>query len=99
RTSPEVSHGTSNLTVIAFTDYQCPACRKASPAMMAAIARDGNIRLVYKDWPIFGERSDRAAQVALAAHRQGIYPAVHEMLMSSPGLGDAAMRNAVEQAG
>ena len=98
-TSPEISHGAADLTVVAFTDYQCPACRKADPAMRRAVARDGNVRLVYKDWPIFGERSVRAAQVALAADRQDIYPPVHHALMRASRIDDAAMRQAVEQAG
>ena len=66
--------------------------------MRKAVARDGNIRLVYKDWPIFGAQSERAAKVALAADRQGIYPSVHHALMHMPVDGQS-MRRAVEQAG
>jgi protein-disulfide isomerase len=97
--SPQVSAGTADVTLILFSDYQCPACRKADPAMQAAIAEDGNVRIVYKDWPVFGERSERAAEVALAAQNQGIYPQVHHALMSSRGLHDAALRQAVESSG
>ncbi|WP_126174210.1 DsbA family protein [Altericroceibacterium xinjiangense] len=97
--SPETVRGNGNLTVVMFTDYQCSACRKADPALRRAVARDGNVRVVYKDWPILGERSERAATVALAAHRQGIYPSVHRQLMKSPSLDDTALRNAVEGAG
>ena len=61
--------------------------------------RDGNVRVAYKDWPIFGERSVRAAEVALAAERQGIYPSVHRALMRAPRIDDAATRDAVEEAG
>jgi protein-disulfide isomerase len=99
RRSPQVVRGEGNLTVVMFTDYQCPSCRLADPALRAAIARDGNIRLIYRDWPIFGERSERAAKVALAAHRQGIYPALHQRLMTSASLDEAALRAAVEHAG
>lgn len=99
KTSPTITYKQSNLTLVAFTDYQCPACRKAHPAMMAAVGRDGKVRLVFKDWPVFGERSERAARVALAADRQGIYPEVHGAFMSSPTLDDAAMQRAVVRAG
>jgi protein-disulfide isomerase len=97
--SPQVSAGTADLTLVVFSDYQCPACRKADTAMRAAIAEDGNVRIVYKDWPVFGKRSERAAEVALAARHQGIYPKVHHALMSSPSLLDAALREAVEDSG
>ena len=97
--SPRTVASNTNLTVVMFTDYQCPACRKADPALQAAIARDGNVQVVYKDWPIFGERSERAAKMALGAHRQGIYPSLHHQLMKSPALDDAALREAVELVG
>ena len=97
--SPQVSAGTADVTLVVFSDYQCPACRKADPAMRAAIAEDGNVRIVYKDWPVFGERSERAAEVALASRHQGIYPKIHHALMSSRSLQDSALREAVEDAG
>ncbi len=97
--SPEVLSGAADLTLVVFTDYQCPACRKADPEMRAAIAEDGNIRVVYKDWSIFGERSERAAEVALAAHYQGIYSPVHHALMRSRSLDDSAFRQAIQDAG
>lgn len=99
RGSPVTVQGTGNLTIVVFTDYQCAACRAASPQLSRAIARDGNIRVVYKDWPIFGERSEKAAAVALAANRQGIYLSVHHKLMTLPTFDDVALRNAVEGAG
>jgi protein-disulfide isomerase len=97
--SPQITFGHGDLTIVLFTDYQCPACRKADRAMQRAIARDGNVRVVYRDWPIFGERSERAARIALATHRQGIYAAVHHALMRSSGLDEARLHNIVERSG
>lgn len=99
RSSPQLVLGDASLTVVIFTDYRCPACRKADPAFREAISRDGNVRVVYRDWPIFGERSERAAEVALAAHQQGIYPPLHHQLMRSARFDDAALRATVEQVG
>ncbi len=90
----------ATLTMVVFTDYLCPACRAAHPAMAAAVAGDGRVRVVWRDWPIFGPRSERAARVAIAAARQGIYPAVHDALMSGPPpVDDAVLRRAVAAAG
>jgi len=97
--APQEIRGEGNLTVVIFTDYQCPSCRMADPALRAAMARDGNVRVVYRDWPVFGERSERAARVALAAHRQGVYSALHHRLMTSASLADPALRVAVEEVG
>jgi protein-disulfide isomerase len=100
RAAPRATPPGATLTMVVFTDYQCPACRVAHPAMAAAVAADGRVEVVYRDWPIFGPRSERAARVAIAAARQGIYPAVHDALMTGPPpLDDAVLRRAVEGAG
>jgi len=88
------------LTLVVFTDYQCPACKLADPAMNAAIAADGHVRIVYRDLPIFGPRSERAARVAIASSHQGLYSAVHQRLMQERrSLEDPVIREAVEAAG
>lgn len=98
--SPSTTVDDPTLTLVVFTDYQCPACKRANAAMEAAVAKDGRVRLVYRDWPIFGAVSERAARVAIAADRQGIYPAVHRQLMDEwRRLDDQVLRDAVEGAG
>lgn len=73
-----------DVTIVAFFDYNCPFCMKAQPNLIRLVAEDKKIRLVYKDWPIFGGVSMYAAQVALAAKWQGKYVAVHDALMGAP---------------
>jgi protein-disulfide isomerase len=99
RVSPQTTQGAGDLTVVVFTDYQCSACRAAEPALSRAVASDGNVRVIYREWPIFGERSERAARIALAAHRQGRYLAVHRALMRVRAFDDGAVRTAAESAG
>ena len=67
RTYPSQEAPDSTLTLIVFTDYRCPACRRADPEMEAAIAKDGHVRVIYRDWPIFGPLSEHAARIAIAA--------------------------------
>lgn len=98
--APSFSPGDPTLTLVVFTDYQCPACKRANTAMEAAVARDGHVRVVYRDWPIFGAVSEHAARIAIAAHRQGIYPKVHRRLMEEwRRLDDDVLRDAVEASG
>ena len=99
RTAPVEDNLSADLTLIVFTDYRCPACRGAHPGMKRAIARDGKVRVVYKDWPIFGPASERAAEVALASDLQNIYPSVHDQLMTGPANTDISLRHAVGLAG
>ncbi len=100
RESPRLDNPAADLTVVIFTDYQCPACKLSAPALAAAVRRDGRIRLIFKDWPILGPVSATAARVAVAANRQGIYPALHARLMQERrSLDDAVLQDAVEAAG
>ena len=93
--SPSVGPANGDVTVIVFTDYLCPICRGADPALDRVRAADPKIRVVYKDWPLFGARSRYAARVALAADRQGKYLAVHNAMMRTRRSLDAATVQAV----
>jgi protein-disulfide isomerase len=98
--SPEEGPADASLRLAVFTDYRCPACRHAFPAMEEAVRSDGKVRVIYKDWPIFGPPSERAASVALACAEQGIYPAVHRRLMTdSRTIDDDMLQEIVTDAG
>lgn len=99
RSSPADGNSAADLTLIVFTDYRCPGCRAAFPAMKRAVTKDRKVRIVYKDWPIFGEASERAAEVALASDFQNIYPLVHARLMTGRTDSDVALKIAVERSG
>lgn len=81
--APSVGPRGADVTIVIFTDYQCPVCRATDPALERLIRRDPRVRVLFKDWPIFGARSIRAARIALAADRQGKYWAMHRALMES----------------
>lgn len=98
--SPSHEVAKPTLTLVVFTDYQCPACKLANPAMERAIQKDGHVRIVYRDWPIFGAVSEQAARIAIASHRQGIYAKVHSRLMNERRpLSDRVMRDAITKSG
>lgn len=99
---PEVPVGGNregSLTIVSFFDYNCPFCRRSSGPLDEVVREDGDIRLIYKDWPILSEASVTGAVLALAAHRQGRYEPAHHALMSLEGRADdAAMHDAVSNA-
>lgn len=89
-----------DLTIFVFSDYQCPSCRLLHPDLERAVATDGRIRLVYKDWVVFGDRSRRAARVAIAAQWQHRHDAINDLFMrGATGLDDAALARAAAQSG
>lgn len=98
--APRSGPADATLTVVVFGDYQCPACRFASPALHQTAAADGKVMLIYKEWPVFGPLSERAARLALASDRQGIYSKFHQALMKDPRrLDETVFRDVAEATG
>jgi protein-disulfide isomerase len=89
------------VTVIEYFDYDCPVCRRLAPELGKLVQHDAGVRLIYKDWPIFGEASEYAAYCSFAAARQGKYQAVHEALIGSRRDLDSedAVRSTLKEAG
>jgi protein-disulfide isomerase len=99
RDTPKVSRP-AVLVPRARVGYRCPYCRIMEPRLQELLARDQSVRLVLKDWPIFGGMSVYAAQVAIAAGWQGKYAPVHDALFALPRTMDRdAVRNVARKAG
>ncbi len=89
-----------DVTIVAYSDYNCPYCRKIDPVLHKVARDDGRIRLVFKDWPILGKASVHAARLALAAKYQGKYAEAHTALISAPGrLSEANIAGVLARAG
>ena len=73
------------VTVVEFFDYNCGWCKRGHPHLLAALKADGDIRLVFKEYPILAPSSRLAARAALAAAKQGKYREMHNRLMSNRG--------------
>lgn len=98
--APVSGNPKGNVTIVAFLDYNCPFCKKAAPDLARLVREDGQIRLVYKDWPVIAETSVYAAQLALAAGYQGAYAKAHDALMATKGrLGREQIAAAIKGAG
>ena len=90
-----------DITIVEFTDYNCGYCKKAHPEIAELVASDGNIRLIYKEFPILGADSLAAAQFAMATLMVSgpeAYDKVNNALMNKRGAtstaGLIAMANA-----
>jgi len=84
-TSPVGGNPQGNVTIVEFFDYRCPYCKQMEPALEALLREDGNIRIVYKEFPILGKDSVYASHMALAAKKQGKYDAFHAAMMATKG--------------
>ena len=97
---PVLGNPAGDLTIVEYFDYQCPFCKRYHPDLVRAVERDGNIRLLMKDWPIFGATSVRAAQLALGGLADGTYGGAHDALMATEGrLSDQEVNETLQAAG
>lgn len=97
--SPVGGNPDGDVTVVEFFDYQCSYCKRAAPDVVSLLKNDGNIRLVYKEWPILGPDSVFAARAALASRAQGKYLEFHEAVMNQRQVSEASVIRAAEELG
>ncbi|MCX7117950.1 MAG: DsbA family protein [Legionellales bacterium] len=89
-----------NVTMVEFFDYQCIHCKKMAPTIAGLIQKDSNLRVVYKEFPIFGKSSEVASQAALAAGMQGKYMQMHDALLKvEKRLDDQIVMNTAQSIG
>lgn len=84
--APMAVRGSPNapLTVVEFTDFQCPYCRAAVDPMEQFVAsRGSDIRWIVRAFPLdFHLDSELATEAALAAGEQGKFWEMHDILFS-----------------
>ena len=85
RRDPSIGSPDATVTVVEFFDYQCPYCKRMADDLVELAAEDSDLRIVFKEFPVFGDGSTLAARAALAADKQGKYTEFHLALMSLPG--------------
>ena len=74
-----------DVSVVVFFDYACPYCRQGHADVNRLVADDGNIRIVYRDFPVLSPASDEAAMASLSAAQQGRYQQFHNAMFETSG--------------
>lgn len=87
------------VPIAIFNDFNCPYCRSLEARLMARADADPRINLTWRDMPLLGEGSSRAARAALAARFADKERAAREYLWANglrPGpAAQAAMADAL----
>ncbi len=73
------------VTIVELADFECPGCRAASEVLEKLYqSRPGDIRLVFKHYPIaYHVNAKLAAQAAYAAQQQGRFWPMHKILFEN----------------
>lgn len=86
-TSPVGGNPNGNVTVVEFFDYHCGFCKRVFPSVQKLIKEDGNIRYVFKEFPILAPESEMAARAGLSVWetQPDKYFDFHAALMEAKG--------------
>jgi len=75
----------AKTAMVEFFDYNCGWCKKGFPEVYALMDADKELKVILKEFPIFGEDSEYAATAALAANRQNKYWQLHIAMFRHEG--------------
>jgi protein-disulfide isomerase len=72
------------ITIVEFSDYQCPYCTKWYQEVHSRLMKDyaGKVRFIYRDFPLYSihPEAQSAAEAANCAGEQGAYWQFHDVL-------------------
>jgi protein-disulfide isomerase len=75
----------ADVTIVEFSDYNCPYCKAMEPRLEALLKADRKVKLVMLEYPILTPASLVGTRAALAAMKQGKYARFHQALMRFEG--------------
>jgi protein-disulfide isomerase len=87
--APSVGSGDAKVTLVEFTDFQCPFCARHSQQTLPRIVKEyvdtGKVRYVLRDFPIqaLHPGAHKAHEAAHCAGEQGKYWAMHDRLFDN----------------
>jgi len=82
--SPVLGPATAPITIVEFSDFQCPYCVLATPQIDALVRTyPQQVKLIFKEYPLeIHSEAYIAASAALAAHKQGKFWPMYSSLFA-----------------
>ena len=84
-----------DVVLVEFFDYACGFCRASNPDVDRLLREDPRLKVVWRELPVLGPDSEAAAQVSLAAARQGKFRSFYERMFA---LGQPSAANLAQAA-
>ncbi len=82
--APVIGPAAARITLVEFSDFQCPYCIKAAGNLKIVMkAFPNDVKLIFKEFPLDSHsQAAGAAVAAIAAHRQGKFWQMHDALFA-----------------
>lgn len=81
------SKGPANapITIVEFSDFECPFCSRINPTIDQVMAKYGDkVRVVFRQFPLsFHANAEKAAQASLCANEQGKFWQLHDAMFAN----------------
>jgi protein-disulfide isomerase len=83
--SPAMGPATARITLVEFSDFQCPYCSKAVAQINASLkAYPNDLKLIFKQYPLDSHPAAAiSAAASLAAHAQGKFWPMHDVMFAN----------------
>jgi len=97
--SPRIGAKTAKLTLVSFTDYNCPYCKQFDPLLEKLVKQYPDVAVVIKPLPYRSESSLTSARAVLTTWQQhpDQWLALHQRMMAKKGYHDDASILSAEQ--
>ena len=88
---PALGHADAPITIVEFSDYQCPFCKRHSTSTLVALKASyidtGKVRYVFRDFPLdsIHPYARKAAEAAHCAGDQDKFWDMHDILFANQG--------------
>jgi protein-disulfide isomerase len=84
-TGPSKGPADAKVTIVEFSDFQCPFCSRAVPTIEKVLKDyDGKVRLVFRHFPLDGHpQAAKAAEAGACAADQGKFWEMHDKMFGN----------------
>ncbi|MBF0420557.1 MAG: DsbA family protein [Magnetococcales bacterium] len=100
----DLSRGLANapVTIVEFSDFECPYCRKAQPVLgQLKTAYGDKVRFVFRHYPLpFHKLAPKASEASMCANEQNKFWEYHDALFAeSQSLAEDALKELAKKVG
>lgn len=84
---PFLGNDSAKVTIVVFSDFQCPFCKKGEDTLMTGVypQYNGTIRIYFKHFPLtqIHQFAQKAAEASECAADQGKFWEMHDLLFAN----------------